>query len=366
LWLSGFDARQSVSISGSPNAGTDYQVRVDVTYDSDMLPDFGDIRFTDNDGQTELDYWLESYTASTSALFWVEVADSLATAGTIYMYYRNTSVVSTASDGPATFVLFDDFNDGSINATLWDTNQAPSESGGLIVLSSAATSEMIISDDTFDQMRTRGNISLGDPSSTYGGRYGWSSAVGGAEDQDATIWQVNPTETSLRTDNDIDQESTTMGDFGEAYHIYQLDWSDIEVVCYIDDVLEANHTTYIPDDGEINKLQLQSYRSGCITYGDWVFISKYTESEPQVQSFGAEEKTGWNNAGTVTVYLVIYDTILMWGLDTLYVLAGLVLMPMSTMYLVKGGRKSFSAEKMFYFLVVFIFGFALFVGGIMP
>ncbi|PJC56727.1 hypothetical protein CO024_01470, partial [Candidatus Gracilibacteria bacterium CG_4_9_14_0_2_um_filter_38_7] len=43
---------------------TDFQVFVTTTYDSDMQADFDDLRFTASDGETLLDYWLESKTDS--------------------------------------------------------------------------------------------------------------------------------------------------------------------------------------------------------------------------------------------------------------------------------------------------------------
>lgn len=106
-WL----ARKPITVDNSANDSslTDYQIKVVLTYDSDMRTDFGDIRFTDQDGTTLLDYWLEAKTNSTEATFWVKVptlpAESVAT---IYAYYGNSSAVSL-SDGDNTFMFFDDF-----------------------------------------------------------------------------------------------------------------------------------------------------------------------------------------------------------------------------------------------------------------
>ena len=92
-----------------------YQVRLPVTYDPDMQPDFDDIRFTDSDGSTLINHWLESKTDSISATFWVEVPD-IPTSSTkiIYMYYGNPRANST-SDGDATFIFFDDFETGDFS-----------------------------------------------------------------------------------------------------------------------------------------------------------------------------------------------------------------------------------------------------------
>jgi|GEM_PF-1504307 hypothetical protein len=95
---------------------TDYQVRITVPYGSDMDVNFDDIRFTDGDETTPISHWREDYTASTSAVFWIEVP-SIPASGTksIYAYYGNSGGWS-ASDGAATFEFFDDF---SVDLSRW-------------------------------------------------------------------------------------------------------------------------------------------------------------------------------------------------------------------------------------------------------
>ena len=126
-WLTGWNYRKSHIINAATGAGTNYQKQITVHYgagsDSDddvylngkCKTDFGDIRFTDNDETTLLDYWLESKVDSDNAIFWVEVADSLESAAqTIYIYYGNAGV-STTSSGADTFLFFDDFTSDTLN-----------------------------------------------------------------------------------------------------------------------------------------------------------------------------------------------------------------------------------------------------------
>ncbi|GAG88160.1 unnamed protein product, partial [marine sediment metagenome] len=120
-WLTGYTYRKMLNITGSSGAGTDYQVMIHTDYadgiDTEFTvylngksqTDFDDIRFTDNDGATLLDHWRESYTASDTATFWVEVQDTLSSDATIYIYYGHDTV-SSASDGDATFDIFSDFS----------------------------------------------------------------------------------------------------------------------------------------------------------------------------------------------------------------------------------------------------------------
>ena len=131
--------RVPVTISNTGSALSDYQISVDVTYDSDMQPDFDDIRFADADGATLLSYWRETYTASTSATFWVNVPSVPAGTKDIFMYYGNVAV-STTSDGDATFEFYDDFEDGDISD--WSSYgsgvvQIADDSGNYVLLKTA-------------------------------------------------------------------------------------------------------------------------------------------------------------------------------------------------------------------------------------
>ena len=122
-WLSGWDYRKSHVINSATGAGTNYQVKITCHYgsgsdsggavylSSHSRTDFGDVRFTDNDETTPLDYWMESKTDSNNAVFWVEVADDLSSSAvTIYVYYGKSDA-STTSNGATTFIFWDDFED---------------------------------------------------------------------------------------------------------------------------------------------------------------------------------------------------------------------------------------------------------------
>lgn len=129
-WLSSWQYRKSHTITGTADgAQTDYQIGIKVYYgsgtdgteavsgatfgkvycDSKCKTDFGDIRFTQSDGSTELSYWIETSTASTSALIWVEVNSIPASPDTttIYMYYGKSTATTTSSIS-STFVFGDD------------------------------------------------------------------------------------------------------------------------------------------------------------------------------------------------------------------------------------------------------------------
>jgi hypothetical protein len=103
--------RKAVTINNSlnPNELTGYQINLTIGYDSDMLADFSDLRFTNSGGHTSIPYWVESYAPSSSAAVWVNVPTIPASSTeTIYMYYGNPSATSE-SNPDNTFDLFVDF-----------------------------------------------------------------------------------------------------------------------------------------------------------------------------------------------------------------------------------------------------------------
>ncbi|MHC1565217.1 MAG: type IV pilin N-terminal domain-containing protein [Candidatus Syntropharchaeales archaeon] len=111
-WNVGWSYRRSINITSSA-ALTDYQILLDIDYDSDMQSDFDDLRFVTEDGD-KLSYWIENRVNDTNADVWVKVPSIAAGNTIIYMYYGNAGA-SSESDGEATFEFFDDFDDPSLS-----------------------------------------------------------------------------------------------------------------------------------------------------------------------------------------------------------------------------------------------------------
>jgi hypothetical protein len=107
-WLKGYNYRKAIAIK-SEESLSDYQVLVDVNYDSGMQSDFKDIRFTDFNTSASFDYWIETKTDNSLAKVWVKIPSLIVGDNTIYMYYGNSSVKSV-SYGVGTFDFFEDFD----------------------------------------------------------------------------------------------------------------------------------------------------------------------------------------------------------------------------------------------------------------
>ncbi len=118
-WLTNWNYRKAVTISNSGSSLTDYQVLITIDTASlvtagKLLSSCDDIRFTSSDGSTVLNYWIESGCNTSTTNVWVKVPSIANGSNTIYFYYGYSSA-TVASNGPNTYDLFDDFDDGNYN-----------------------------------------------------------------------------------------------------------------------------------------------------------------------------------------------------------------------------------------------------------
>lgn len=114
-WLNGYSKRKSIPITGSTSGVSVYNQPLEFTiaYDSDMQSDFDDIRFTDRDGVTDLDYELKSKTDSSTATFMVQTVEIEASPNIdhIFVYYGNSTATSN-SDPFSVYNFYEDWEDG--------------------------------------------------------------------------------------------------------------------------------------------------------------------------------------------------------------------------------------------------------------
>lgn len=131
LPLAGYSSQKTHDIPASQDGALeDYQVRFIVhnttgtDTDGDIYLNGGsqhwpyDFRFTNADNG-KLSYWIEPNFTGERAAVWVKV-DHIAASGStrLNVYYGNSSDQGE-SNGDATFILFDDFDDNSINSSKW-------------------------------------------------------------------------------------------------------------------------------------------------------------------------------------------------------------------------------------------------------
>lgn len=116
--LPGWSYYKIITITGQSGAGIDYQVLLEIGDSAggdfhleNHCTNFPqDIRITDNDGTTLLDYWVEDITADPIVVH-VKVDNDLGSNQSIRVYYGKSGE-TTASNGDNTFIFFDGFEDG--------------------------------------------------------------------------------------------------------------------------------------------------------------------------------------------------------------------------------------------------------------
>jgi hypothetical protein len=157
-WLSGWNYRQAYTVPQTTGAGSNYQLNVTVCNSTGtssgpvlyadghvLKSDFSDVRVTTNDGTTLLNIANETINSGTNATVWFKDTDNLSNgASTVYVYYGNVAA-ATVWNGWNTFLLYDNFQSSTLNATTWsnfttataDTFRYFNSSGSLTLVQSS-------------------------------------------------------------------------------------------------------------------------------------------------------------------------------------------------------------------------------------
>lgn len=305
-WLTGWSYRKSHTINSAAGAGVNYQKKITVHYgsgsdsgedvylDSKCRTDFGDVRFTDNDETTELDYWMEEKVDSDYAIFWVEVADDLGSNQTIYIYYGNAGA-STTSDGDATFLFFDNFN-AALDGSKWTTVQGAisTNAGNLELVGTTGTRGLI-------EGQTAIPINSAIHTRAYSSNTS-SNATHFLTMRTTTDWNNRAIDIyGTSTANAVAMQTWNGGSYTHSFpvsintftswHVYSGTWKSAESTFYQDNVQKNQHTTDIPSGNEVVTFY-EGLVNGDVVYVDWVFVRKWVDPEPSHGAWGSEETEG--------------------------------------------------------------------------
>lgn len=313
-WLVGWNHRKSHTIENATGAGTGYQVAITVEYGSEIddgdtvyldgkcQPDFDDIRFTDSDGVTELDYWRQEMTEYDNAVFWVEILDSLESSeATIYVYYGN-STVSTTSNGTETFP--DGFDDFENDLSFWDEVD---EDSGTITLTTDYASE--------GNSSLRMHLTGYDISIVHLTTWETDFALGFSLRMEDTNQRVSacpviwfyPEGTLVHVDawengsfiykhpGSWDLHTIMPYSADQWYHMEaRVTQASADFDLVIDGIEVVSSGGYQVDDPmalphESDSVQFSMYNAGGTCYVDGVYVRKYVETEPLHGDWGEEE-----------------------------------------------------------------------------
>lgn len=309
-WLTDWGYRKSHLVNSATGAGTLYQIKITCYYGTGTdsasnvylnnysRTDFGDVRFTDNDGVTLLDYWMESKVDSNNAVFWVEVKDSLESETQMIHVYYGKADATTTSSGTNTFICFDDFGDPLLSlwtemSGAWDTADV---SGNWVVnLTNGVTANYMyftssaVSNAAVDVKIT--TPSSADNAYAIGSCSRWNGSY-----LDLTVviynwhllgnnWTLKSVSTIFGTPYTSNSPEATTSVLSTRF--YNSSSSQTTYLCYYNDMLDYNYSgANIP---VYTKVGLHTYGVIQNRYADDFRVRKFIYPEPVHSTWGTEE-----------------------------------------------------------------------------
>ena len=292
-----------------------YQQSADMTFlNQHCRTDFGDVRFTDDDGVTELDYWMETKVDGSYAVFWVEVADSLSSnPATIYIYYGKTDATTT-SNGEDTFLFFDDFPGTTYDTSKWQVVGSPTitvSNGELnIQRSSYSGSESVhgLRSKTFqtDEKRVIVKAKTSTFSDTCKVRI--DADYYSVQRADEINFESSASKINLqcdRRDAGGGISTTVMlegASSGTYYTFYMTRWGSTYLKGWLNAEYKGQVTSNVNDGSTYLGLSVGEWGSHGTIVGtyDWIAIAKYVDPEPSHLGWGSEAQ----NTYSLTVSVV--------------------------------------------------------------
>jgi len=290
--------RREITITNAGGALSDYQVRVQLTTVDMGSPyqnvnvDGSDLRFTDP-ADTPLSYWIESWNNSGDSLVWVRVPSVSGGSSTIYMYYGDASA-SSQSDGNATFLFFDDFEDHAAGdiADGWQpagTYQV-ADDGGLKVLDDGTGSgEAVVAGFiTSQSLSVRHRFRSVDGVIDYAGLVLWYTSgthmiyAGPETVSIGSLWEINgqPSFTLIGGNFPISPALDT------GWHVQEVSVATTSVTVRLDETVLGTGSVSFGSSGGYSGFWSQY--NGHRAYHDWHLARKYVDPEPDAV-VGAEQ-----------------------------------------------------------------------------
>lgn len=291
---SSFKYRHEFNLTSSSDTLTDFQVKLilnssNINY-SETNNDGSDLRLTwlniTSGNEQEIPFWIREdigWNKTGNSYVWVKAPLIDIDGEQFYYYYGNNTAVNSKSNGFTTFPhLFDDFDDGVLNTSIWNVESGtPTETGGYLEVQGAVLNaseshlygvieeSLIPVDASWWDVEALYNVTTGDLM-TYrraiAGAWTFQTRDGSGSSSDSTAFSVLTSEHQLI--------------FTYKPGIATLNRSDGE---------SKQSTTYLPNDaGDVKFISADTNPLLKINY---VFYHNYTD-DTITQSYGAEEGLG--------------------------------------------------------------------------
>lgn len=296
--------KRQINITGQSGAGSDYQVLLKIGETSgasgedfdlggysldfpNAKNDGGDLKFFANDETTVLPFWVEKVEGSTPnrlAYVWVKVSADLGSNQSIWVYFGDAGA-SNLSDGDSTFILFDDFDSGTLNTSKWQTPGSYTISSSYIKLNTTGNS--LVSQNSYaDYTEMRAMKSMPDTSASSVGFFGYNGSG----------WQIGIVNhypgfagnvTVVRRYNG----SASDVSFGVRYNgttvrLFRMGRYNNNYRASVDTNV-LGPTSYSTITATAPVIVDSVYENGANPGVDWVFIKKFQATEPSYGSAGS-------------------------------------------------------------------------------
>lgn len=296
--------RSVVGVSGE--AVNNYITEITVDYVAGkMRTDFGDIRFTQDDGETELDYYLKSKTDGVSAEFKVEIGNVGDGATVDFFLYAGNSGASTTSDGDNTFPFFDDFNNESIDPTKWATTGAiTEEAAGYLRLAHTLKNDLYAQGLTEFSVGTeivfRGRFGTSSPANNRESYFGiYNSNTPRSTGHGALFQEIGGGFNRLnRTDIASETVALTGSQSHDTWYELKIQWHSDKVLYFLDGANVGESTTAIPTETDLVAYVGNSawlYDRTFNDDADWVYLRPLASTavlgEPALGAWGDWEQS---------------------------------------------------------------------------
>lgn len=283
-----WSTRKKITLTGGASgAQTNYPLMLNIPYSAGMQSDFDDLRFTQSDGTTLVDCWLETHIASTSATVWVEFPTTPAnTVDQIYyMYYGNAGVGNVWS-GANTFTFIDEFNRAN-SATVgngWSETGSSCISSNTLTTSSSSAASTVYRNFAFSggsyavdaKVKTAEHKKLGYLNIYDGAHISWFTMAQSSSNLDR-VQSYLPTNTLLDPFSINTYYVLTNARIDATHFDYFMDYGNTG----------ASFTNQAPSSATADD-KLQIYVGYLTPYiWDWVKIRKYAQS-PATYIFTSE------------------------------------------------------------------------------
>ena len=306
-WLSGWEYRKKITIQGQSGAGSNYAVhlRIGSSSGGDLhleghCQNFPhDIRFTKDDGETELYYWIEDLNADPIDV-WVKVTDSLDTNKDIYVYYGKSGA-QTTRDGDNTFDFFDDFPGSSVDTNKWIDSAFYGEvaNSKLRVKAPIGMNSRVTSHTCFEKPKQLVMKALLRDESSRWDHGGFNWMIKDCDNSDAYVACYSKIDAYGRCASRANTEGNTRY-CGYVYPAwehavwrrYHIKWTGSKVIFWLSPSTQYYEcTTRVPQECMRVKLGNRRESGAPDTYSefDWVFVAPFHDPEPTFLSASSEE-----------------------------------------------------------------------------